>query len=161
MCEHGCVGTFVWTNWVLVVFQLVFPQDAKLTEKEVTELHHPHMLLVFCAVLIVCLWADFGRRAASVTCPSQTHTQVNSAPQLLPAGLQECLTAHVLFHVQGCLGDTQFSFRFRQSVGRRALKLTEDIYNRDAPVSLQVRNLLMDVVNTGPLMTSSHTVLLS
>lgn len=39
----------------------------------------------------------------------------------------------------GCLGDTQFSFRFRQSVGRRALRLTEDIYNRDAPVSLQVR----------------------
>lgn len=119
------------------------------------------MLLLFCAVLIVCLWADFGRRAASVTCPSQTHTQVNSALQLLPAGLQERLTAHVLFHVPGCLGDTQFSFRFRQSVGRRALKLKEDIYNRDAPVSLQVRNLLMDVVNTGPLMTSSHTVLLS
>uniref|UniRef100_A0A674MK52 DENN/MADD domain containing 6B n=1 Tax=Takifugu rubripes TaxID=31033 RepID=A0A674MK52_TAKRU len=37
----------------------------------------------------------------------------------------------------GCLGDTQFSFRFRQSVGRRALQLTEDVYNRDAPVSLQ------------------------
>lgn len=37
----------------------------------------------------------------------------------------------------GCLGDTQFTFRFRQSVGRRALKLTEDVYNRDAPVSLQ------------------------
>uniref|UniRef100_A0AAQ5ZJW0 UDENN domain-containing protein n=1 Tax=Amphiprion ocellaris TaxID=80972 RepID=A0AAQ5ZJW0_AMPOC len=37
----------------------------------------------------------------------------------------------------GCLGDTQFSFRLRQSVGRRASKLRDDIYNRDAPVTLQ------------------------
>uniref|UniRef100_H3CCG5 DENN/MADD domain containing 6B n=1 Tax=Tetraodon nigroviridis TaxID=99883 RepID=H3CCG5_TETNG len=37
----------------------------------------------------------------------------------------------------GGLGDTQFSFRFRQSVGRRAAKQTEDVYNRDAPVWLQ------------------------
>lgn len=37
-------------------------------------------------------------------------------------------------------------------MGRRALKLTEDVYNRDAPVSLQVGHLLM---------TSSPTVLLS
>ncbi|XP_042367650.1 protein DENND6B isoform X3 [Plectropomus leopardus] len=37
----------------------------------------------------------------------------------------------------GCLGDTQFSFRLRQSVGRRAKRLREDIYNRDAPVTLQ------------------------
>ncbi|XP_047192299.1 protein DENND6B-like isoform X2 [Scophthalmus maximus] len=37
----------------------------------------------------------------------------------------------------GCLGDTQFSFRLRQSVGRRASRSREDIYNRDAPVTLQ------------------------
>lgn len=75
--------------------------------------------------------------------------------------LQELLTSHVLLRFPGCLGDTQFSFRFRQSVGRRALKLTEDVYNRDAPVSLQVRNLLMEAANTPPLMTSSLTFLLS
>lgn len=74
--------------------------------------------------------------------------------------LQELLTSHVLLRFPGCLGDTQFSFRFRQSVGRRALKLTEDVYNRDAPVSLQVRNLLMEAANTPPLMTSSLTSLL-
>ncbi|XP_060885974.1 protein DENND6B [Labrus mixtus] len=37
----------------------------------------------------------------------------------------------------GCLGDTQFSFRLRQSVGRRAARTREDVYNRDAPVTLQ------------------------
>uniref|UniRef100_A0A3Q0RC01 DENN/MADD domain containing 6B n=1 Tax=Amphilophus citrinellus TaxID=61819 RepID=A0A3Q0RC01_AMPCI len=37
----------------------------------------------------------------------------------------------------GCLGDTQFSFRFRQSVGRRASRHRDDLYNRDAPVTLQ------------------------
>ncbi|XP_024145307.1 protein DENND6B isoform X1 [Oryzias melastigma] len=37
----------------------------------------------------------------------------------------------------GCHGDTQFTFRFRQSVGRRASSAI-DIYNRDAPASLQV-----------------------
>ncbi|XP_068162440.1 protein DENND6B [Antennarius striatus] len=37
----------------------------------------------------------------------------------------------------GCLGDTQFSFRLRQSVGRRAPKVREDVYNGDAPVALQ------------------------
>ncbi|CAI5636729.1 unnamed protein product [Oreochromis niloticus] len=37
----------------------------------------------------------------------------------------------------GCLGDTQFSFRFRQSVGRRTSRLRDDLYNRDAPVTLQ------------------------
>lgn len=37
----------------------------------------------------------------------------------------------------GCLGDTQFSFRMRQSVGRRGSRLRDDIYNRDAPVTLQ------------------------
>lgn len=36
----------------------------------------------------------------------------------------------------GCLGDTQFSFRMRQSVGRRGSSVG-DIYNRDAPVTLQ------------------------
>lgn len=49
MCECCCVGTFVWTNWVLVVFQLVFPEDVKLTEKEVTELP-PHM----CCCFVLC-----------------------------------------------------------------------------------------------------------
>lgn len=38
----------------------------------------------------------------------------------------------------GCLGDTQFSFRLRQSVGRRATQQQEEAYNRDAPVTLQV-----------------------
>uniref|UniRef100_A0A7N6AID8 UDENN domain-containing protein n=1 Tax=Anabas testudineus TaxID=64144 RepID=A0A7N6AID8_ANATE len=37
----------------------------------------------------------------------------------------------------GCLGDTQFSFRLRQSVGRRTSRFTDDVYNRDAPLSLQ------------------------
>ncbi|XP_078129769.1 protein DENND6B [Sander vitreus] len=37
----------------------------------------------------------------------------------------------------GCLGDTQFSFRLRHSVGRRAWRLREDVYNRDAPATLQ------------------------
>ncbi|XP_049423165.1 protein DENND6B isoform X2 [Epinephelus fuscoguttatus] len=37
----------------------------------------------------------------------------------------------------GCLGDTQFSFRLRQSVGRRVASFREDLYNRDAPVTLQ------------------------
>ncbi|CAL9682608.1 unnamed protein product [Knipowitschia caucasica] len=36
----------------------------------------------------------------------------------------------------GCLGDTQFSFRMRQSVGRRGSK-EGDIYNRDAATTLQ------------------------
>ncbi|KAF7229519.1 DENN domain containing 6B, partial [Nothobranchius furzeri] len=35
----------------------------------------------------------------------------------------------------GCLGDTKFTFRLRQSVGRRSSR--EDVYNRDAPVTLQ------------------------
>uniref|UniRef100_A0A672GR88 UDENN domain-containing protein n=1 Tax=Salarias fasciatus TaxID=181472 RepID=A0A672GR88_SALFA len=37
----------------------------------------------------------------------------------------------------GCLGDTQFSFRLRQSVGRRASRSRDDVYNREAPVTLQ------------------------
>ncbi|XP_067347180.1 protein DENND6B isoform X3 [Channa argus] len=37
----------------------------------------------------------------------------------------------------GCLGDTQFSFRLRQSVGRRMSRFSDDVYNRDAPVTLQ------------------------
>ncbi|XP_041713387.1 protein DENND6B isoform X1 [Coregonus clupeaformis] len=38
----------------------------------------------------------------------------------------------------GCLGDTQFSFRLRQSVGRRGSWIgEEDAYSRDAPVTLQ------------------------
>ncbi|XP_041832900.1 protein DENND6B isoform X3 [Melanotaenia boesemani] len=37
----------------------------------------------------------------------------------------------------GCLGDTQFSFRLRQSVGRRESRFRDDVYNKDAPVTLQ------------------------
>uniref|UniRef100_A0A8C9VMJ2 DENN/MADD domain containing 6B n=1 Tax=Scleropages formosus TaxID=113540 RepID=A0A8C9VMJ2_SCLFO len=38
----------------------------------------------------------------------------------------------------GCLGDTQFSFRLRQSVGQKGSRFgPEDTYNRDAPVTLQ------------------------
>ncbi|XP_006633842.1 protein DENND6B isoform X1 [Lepisosteus oculatus] len=38
----------------------------------------------------------------------------------------------------GCLGDTQFSFRVRQSVGQKTSWFRdEDAYNRDAPVTLQ------------------------
>ncbi|XP_048865088.1 protein DENND6B isoform X2 [Brienomyrus brachyistius] len=38
----------------------------------------------------------------------------------------------------GCLGDTQFSFRLRQSVGQRGPRFgSEDIYSGDAPVTLQ------------------------
>uniref|UniRef100_A0A667ZT01 DENN/MADD domain containing 6B n=1 Tax=Myripristis murdjan TaxID=586833 RepID=A0A667ZT01_9TELE len=42
-----------------------------------------------------------------------------------------------LFVFPGCLGDTQFSFRLRQSVGRRGPWFGEDSYNRDAPITLQ------------------------
>lgn len=73
------MGTFVWTNWGLVVFQLVYPEDVKLTEKEVMSPTWTSTCCWCCAVLIVCLWADFDRRAASVTCPSQTPTQVRPA----------------------------------------------------------------------------------
>ncbi|KAI9999542.1 hypothetical protein NQD34_018431 [Periophthalmus magnuspinnatus] len=41
----------------------------------------------------------------------------------------------------GCLGDTQFSFRMRQSVGRRGSR-DGDVYNRDAPLTLQSLVLL-------------------
>lgn len=38
----------------------------------------------------------------------------------------------------GCLGDTQFSFRLRQSVGRSGAWFgEEDTYSRDAPITLQ------------------------
>ncbi|XP_077356438.1 protein DENND6B isoform X1 [Festucalex cinctus] len=37
----------------------------------------------------------------------------------------------------GCIGDTQFTFRMRQSVGRRNSRLGNDLYNRDAPAALQ------------------------
>ncbi|XP_035003739.1 protein DENND6B isoform X2 [Hippoglossus stenolepis] len=37
----------------------------------------------------------------------------------------------------GCLGDTQFSFRLRQSVGRISSRFKDDVYNQDAPVTLQ------------------------
>ena len=43
----------------------------------------------------------------------------------------------------GCLGDTQFSFRFRQSIGRNSPDFGEDAYDRDAPVTLQVRPCLV------------------
>uniref|UniRef100_A0A6Q2X1H2 UDENN domain-containing protein n=1 Tax=Esox lucius TaxID=8010 RepID=A0A6Q2X1H2_ESOLU len=45
------------------------------------------------------------------------------------------LTSFMCF--PGCLGDTQFSFRLRQSVGRRSSWFGEDAYSRDAPVTLQ------------------------
>ncbi|XP_019753181.1 protein DENND6B isoform X2 [Hippocampus comes] len=37
----------------------------------------------------------------------------------------------------GCIGDTQFSFRMRQSVGRRHSRPRNDRYNKDAPAALQ------------------------
>lgn len=49
--------------------------------------------------------------------------------------------SHECMSIPGCLGDTQFSFRLRQSVGRSSSWFgQEDAYNRDAPVTLQVRN---------------------
>uniref|UniRef100_A0A7N6F882 UDENN domain-containing protein n=1 Tax=Anabas testudineus TaxID=64144 RepID=A0A7N6F882_ANATE len=41
---------------------------------------------------------------------------------------------HMVCYFPGCLGDTQFSFRLRQSVGRRTSRFTDDVYNRDAPL---------------------------
>ncbi|XP_077565371.1 protein DENND6B [Stigmatopora nigra] len=39
----------------------------------------------------------------------------------------------------GCLGDTRFSFRMRQSVGRRRRRRpTDEAYDRDAPAALQM-----------------------
>lgn len=142
---HACFRELTWvsvdTEQRLLVFQLVYPQDVKLTEKEVSCERRSLHTWVFSAVLTVCLWAHFGRKAASATWPSRTPTQVGSWSLVDSRGLpQELLSAHVFLLSPGCLGDTQFSFRFRQSVGRRALKLTEDVYNRDAPVSLQVGN---------------------
>lgn len=43
----------------------------------------------------------------------------------------------------GCLGDTQFSFRLRQSVGRRDARRQEEVYNRDAPGPLQVTSCFL------------------
>ncbi|XP_061524487.1 protein DENND6B isoform X2 [Phycodurus eques] len=37
----------------------------------------------------------------------------------------------------GSIGDTQFSFRMRQSVGRSRSRLADDVYNRDAAAALQ------------------------
>nr|XP_061809625.1 protein DENND6B-like [Nerophis lumbriciformis] len=37
----------------------------------------------------------------------------------------------------GCVGDTRFSFRMRQSVGRRR-RPADDLYDRDAPAALQM-----------------------
>lgn len=50
-----------------------------------------------------------------------------------------CCSNIMALRFPGCLGDTQFSFRLRQSVGRRATRRQEEVYNRDAPVTLQVR----------------------
>nr|XP_006004149.1 PREDICTED: protein DENND6B [Latimeria chalumnae] len=81
--ECVCVVTFDLELGQAI--ELVYPQEAKLTEKEV---RHSLFLLFF---------AGFA----------------------------------------GCLGDTQFSFRVRQSVGRNTLRFGEDQYNREAPVALQ------------------------
>uniref|UniRef100_A0A8C4RW82 DENN/MADD domain containing 6B n=1 Tax=Erpetoichthys calabaricus TaxID=27687 RepID=A0A8C4RW82_ERPCA len=44
----------------------------------------------------------------------------------------------VFLSLKGCLGDTQFSFRVRQSVGQKSSWFVEeDIYSREAPVTLQ------------------------
>lgn len=44
-------------------------------------------------------------------------------------------------------------------MGRRALKLMEDIYNRDAPVSLQVSHAPTDdIITQSPPLTMSHFV---
>lgn len=51
-----------------------------------------------------------------------------------------CEVTRSLCDFPGCHGDTQFTFRFRQSVGRRGSSAI-DAYNRDAPASLQVRPL--------------------
>lgn len=49
-----------------------------------------------------------------------------------------------LFLLTGCLGDTQFSFRLRQSVGRvSGIWFGEkDAYNREAPLTLHVRHMI-------------------
>lgn len=47
--------------------------------------------------------------------------------------------SHYCIAALGCLGDTQFSFRIRQSVGHKlSMNGEEEKYNRDAPVVLQV-----------------------
>lgn len=79
------------------------------------------------------------RRAASAICPSRTPTQVSSGelPPPRPVAVF-CYDITVGLRFPGCLGDTQFSFRLRQSVGRRAARRQEEAYNRDAPITLQV-----------------------
>lgn len=45
----------------------------------------------------------------------------------------------MVFSVSGGLGDTQFSFRLRQSGGQRTTHYEDDgEYNREAPLTLQV-----------------------
>ncbi|RXN17815.1 DENND6B isoform X1 [Labeo rohita] len=56
----------------------------------------------------------------------------------------------------GCLGDTQFSFRLRQSVGRSSSWFgQEDAYNKDAPVTLQS----LVVVSKLPFVNLFHSLL--
>ncbi len=67
--------------------------------------------------------------------------------------------SHECMCIPGCIGDTQFSFRLRQSVGRSSSWFgQEDVYNKDAPVTLQVRNRLA-LIKTFPSITSDWCVL--
>ncbi|XP_054623457.1 protein DENND6B isoform X2 [Dunckerocampus dactyliophorus] len=62
----------------------------------------------------------------------ETPTQVNVSRS--PRSLSHVIYVRVF---PGCIGDTQFSFRMRQSVGRRHSRPREVVYNRDAPAVLQ------------------------
>lgn len=74
-----------------------------------------HLLPVLPGFLLRCVWLNSFRRSISM-----------------------CFSNVMALCFLGCLGDTQFSFRLRQSVGRRAMRRQEEVYNRDAPVTLQV-----------------------
>lgn len=118
--------------------QLVYPQDVKLTEKEV-------VLTIPLLCLVDSVWSHadsafllVNRRAAFATCLSQIPTQVSLGELLLPSSLTVCFSNIMPLCFLGCLGDTQFTFRLRQSVGRRVTRRQEEVYNRDAPVTLQV-----------------------
>lgn len=137
---------------VPLVFQLVYPQDVKLTEKEVSliELEHLDQMnnqSIDCECIDRVSVLFVVRKAASATCRSRTRTQVTSVWMMPCETAGATRSSPVFLHFPGCLGDTQFSFRLRQSVGRRAPRLREDVYNRDAPVTLQVRKTYWSVID--------------
>uniref|UniRef100_A0A7N6A9Y1 UDENN domain-containing protein n=1 Tax=Anabas testudineus TaxID=64144 RepID=A0A7N6A9Y1_ANATE len=77
-----------------------------------------------------CPWARFSSWLECV-CVVTFDLELGQAIEV-PLGSE--VRGHMVCYFPGCLGDTQFSFRLRQSVGRRTSRFTDDVYNRDAPL---------------------------